>query len=244
MSRPSDSDASSTSAIEPTAHAGASGERHAEKLHRRREQADADNQPDEEVGDRLADEDLDRGQWADAKELEQAELAVADQRQGGERDRQVLHEQCQRGWGEEVGGLDGDRHDRLGVTGERSDEDRRVERGDRRQRIRDGCDLVGEGGGTGADVLGPGAAELQGLGADARQPGQQVGSRFVVVCTESFEHEVGALDQPRRVIDGVDDDVGLARHDLRVGLRGAVGELTRRVRQDRHQFVGGAEHGL
>ncbi len=95
-----------------------------------------------------------------------------------------------------------------------------------------------------SSVLGPGAAELHGVGADARQPGQQVGSCFVVAGAQSFEHEVGALDQPRRVVDGVDDDVGLTRHGLRVGLRGAVGELARRVRQDRHQFVGGAEHGL
>ena len=244
MSRPSDSDASSTSAIEPTAHAALPASGTPSKLHRRREQAYADDQPDEEVGDRLADEDLDRGQRTDAKELEQAEFAVAHQRQGGERDRQVLHEQCQRGRGEEVGGLDGDRHDRLGATGERSNEDRRVERGDRWQRIRDGCDLVGQRGGAGAGVLGPGAAELQGLGADARQPGQQVGSGVVIAGTQSFEHEVGALDQPRRVIDGVDDDVGLARHGLHVGLRGAVRELTRRAGQDRHQFVGGAEHGL
>ena len=90
----------------------------------------------------------------------------------------------------------------------------------------------------------PAPRSCSGVGADARQPGQQVGPRLVIVGTQSFEHEVGALDQPRRVIDGVDDDVGLTRHGLRVGLRGAVGELSRRVRQDRHQFVGGAERGL
>ena len=66
----------------------------------------------------------------------------------------------------------------------------------------------------------------------------------VIAGTESLEHEVGALDQPRRVIDRVDDDVGLTRDGLHVGLRCAVREFTCRARQDRHQFVGGAEHGL
>ena len=109
-------------------------QRDAEQVHGGLQQPDADDHADDEVGDRLAGDDLPRRQRTDAQQLEQPELAIAHERQGGERQREVLQQQGEGGRGEEVDRLDVGRHDVLRARLERAHQDGRVERGDLRAR--------------------------------------------------------------------------------------------------------------
>ena len=172
------------------------------------EQPDADDHADEQVGDRLADDDLPRRQRADAQQLEQPELAVADQRQRGERQGEVLQQQGEGGRGEVVDRLDVGGDDVLGVASNGRTSTAGSSAAMAGTAVATSSSVRGQRRRRGAGTSPAGGDRRSRRLARSRRARPAPASVARPSAAEPLEHDVGPVDAGRAALGGVGDRLG------------------------------------